>query len=44
MHGAVWLQSYDKSEIDMIESYGYGVIVTDGIDDSGYQPIKVEVK
>ena len=28
----------------IIESYGYGVIVTDGIDDSGYQPIKVEVK
>lgn len=28
----------------IIESYGYGVIVTDGIDDSGYQPIKVEVE
>lgn len=28
MHGAVWLQSYDKSEIDMIESYGYGVGLT----------------
>ncbi len=28
----------------IIESYGYGVIVTDGIDDPGYQPIKVEVE
>ena len=24
MHGSVWLQSYEQSEIDMIESYGYG--------------------
>lgn len=24
MHGSVWLQSYQKAEIDMIESYGYG--------------------
>jgi beta-glucanase (GH16 family) len=24
MHGSVWLQSYEKAEIDLIESYGYG--------------------
>ena len=28
LHASVWLQSYDRSEIDMIESYGYGKGVT----------------
>lgn len=24
MHGSIWLQSYRRSEVDMVESYGYG--------------------
>lgn len=35
MHGSVWLQSYHRSEIDMIESYGYGSGITSVIHVNG---------
>ena len=37
MHGSIWLQSYAHSEIDMIESYGYGKGVTSVMHRGGKQ-------
>ncbi|MCW5951346.1 MAG: glycoside hydrolase family 16 protein [Propionibacteriaceae bacterium] len=43
MHGSVWLQSYQRSEIDMVESYGFGWGMTSVIHLDGQQiPGKTE--
>lgn len=37
MHGSVWLQSYHRSEVDMVESYGFGRGMTSVIHLDGKQ-------
>ncbi|MCW5951347.1 MAG: glycoside hydrolase family 16 protein [Propionibacteriaceae bacterium] len=47
MHAGVWLQSGADSELDVVESYGYGKYITSGIHlkgDKAKQPVKYVLK
>lgn len=44
MHAGVWLQSGVRSELDVVESYGYGKNVASGIHLNGKQTVKSVLK
>lgn len=44
MHAGIWLQSGDRSELDVAESYGYGKGITSGLHLKGKQYVKYILK
>ena len=44
MHTGIWLQSSEHSELDVVESYGYGKYITSGIHLKGKQTVKYILK